>query len=97
MSTNQTKSIYTYNFIKFYNENIKNINNINNLNYNGYYLTNTLNNNHFLIHDYHIGVKKYYKENGYFTYTDNDNCKFLIGKMECNETTLKNNNLFLEY
>jgi hypothetical protein len=29
------------------------------------------------------------------TNIDNDNCRFLIGRMECNEKTLKDNNLWL--
>ena len=87
-------SVYTYSFIKFYTENINGINsNIKNI---GYKLKENNNDiNHFIISDYHLGVRDYYYEKGYFTNINNDNCKYLVGKMECNEKTLKNNNLFL--
>ena len=95
LSCTDVDKVYTYNFIKFYSENINDINsNIKNM---GYKLKQNNNDiNHFIVSDYHLGVKDYYYEKGYFTNTNNDNCKYLVGKMECNEKTLKNNNLFLD-
>lgn len=42
--------------------------------------------------EYHAGVIKYFYEYGYYTNTDNDNCKYLVGKLKCNNVNLKNNN-----
>jgi len=94
LSSDKIDSVYTYNFIKFYNENIHYINN--NIKNTGYELKSYHSEiNHFIISDYHVGVRKYYHEKGYFTNVDNDNCKYLVGKLECSEKTLKDNNLFL--
>jgi hypothetical protein len=92
LSTRLIDDVYTYNFIKFYNENINYINN--NIKNGGYKLNIEIGTNHFIISDYHKGVRDYYFEKGYITYIDNNNCKYLVGKMECTEQTLKNNNLF---
>lgn len=43
--------------------------------------------------EYHKGVLNYFAEKGYITNTNNDNCKYLVGKIECNEKTLKLNGL----
>ena len=91
----EINNIYTYNFIKFYNMNIKNINeNINNSGYNLHIQHDDL--NHFIVSDYHEGVKKYYFEKGYFSYIDNNNCKYLVGVDKCTEQTLKKNKLFMQ-
>ena len=94
LSSDKIDNVYTYNFIKFYNENIPYINN--NIKKTGYELKQYNSDiNHFIVADYHTGVRNYYHEKGYFTNIDNDNCKYLVGKMECTEKTLKDNNLFL--
>jgi TRAP-type uncharacterized transport system substrate-binding protein len=90
--TNRKLNIdYGYNFIKYY------IENLNYLNYvfknSGYKLDTHLVNNNLTL-KYYDGVIKYLLEKGYISYNNNDNCKYLIGKMECNEKNLKNNNLF---
>ena len=97
LSNYNIDSTYTYNFIKFYDENLDYINN--NIKNYGYNLEKINNNqiDHFIISDYHLGVRKYYYEKGYFTNIDNDNCKYLVGKMKCTEKTLKNNDLFLKH
>ena len=42
--------------------------------------------------EYHEGVLDFFKKYGYISNIDNDNCKYLVGKMECNEENLANNN-----
>jgi TRAP-type uncharacterized transport system substrate-binding protein len=82
---------YAYNIIKYYSENLKY------LNYKfkdtGYKLSTNLVKGTLII-PYHQGVLLYFKDKGYISYIDNENCKYLIGKMECNEKNLKANNLF---
>jgi TRAP-type uncharacterized transport system substrate-binding protein len=45
---------------------------------------------------YHNGSYAFYKERGFITYESNPNCRYLVGRMECTEKTLKDNNLWLE-
>ena len=45
---------------------------------------------------YHNGAYKFYKERGFITNESNPNCRYLVGRMECTEQTLKDNNLWLE-
>jgi TRAP-type uncharacterized transport system substrate-binding protein len=84
------KNEYTYNFIKYYSENLPYINY--KFKNTGYELDNIFYN--FLILKYHNGVIKYLTEKGYISNIDNENCKYLVGVMECNEKNLKANNLF---
>jgi hypothetical protein len=58
-------------------------------------LSNQIANNLYIISNYHHGVYNYYIDKGYITYTNNENCKYLVGKDKCDEKTLKNNNLWL--
>ena len=90
ITNNDLDEEYTYNFYKFLFENYKKINN--NMINKGYkiYIKPVINDL-----KYHPGVLKFLKEYGYITNTDNDNCKLLVGKMECNDENLKNNNLHL--
>lgn len=91
LSNVETDPIYTYDFIKFYNENINYINKMNN----NKLLTNNIQDNRYIITDYHHGVYNYYIEKGYITYNNNENCKYLVGKEKCDDESLKNNNLLL--
>ena len=88
-----TDSKYTYGFIKFFFENYKYLNN--NLLEKGYEIKNITINNTFEEIDYHTGVLDYFKEVGYISNIDNNNCKYLLGKMKCNETNLIANNLVI--
>ncbi len=45
---------------------------------------------------YHNGAYQFYKEKGFITNESNLNCRYLVGRMECTEKTLKDNNLWLE-
>jgi hypothetical protein len=45
---------------------------------------------------YHNGAYKFYKERGFITDNPNPNCRYLVGRMECTEQTLADNNLLLE-
>ena len=45
---------------------------------------------------YHNGAYKFYKERGFITNESNPNCRYLVGRMECTEETLKDNNLWLD-
>jgi hypothetical protein len=42
--------------------------------------------------NYHEGAIKYFFDYGYYTYNNNENCKYLVGKMKCNDINLKKNN-----
>jgi TRAP-type uncharacterized transport system substrate-binding protein len=89
-----TNSIYTYSFIKFIYENYKTLNN-NNVNI-GYNIDSIgIDNYNIGYLEYHPGVQKYFNEISLITNIDNENCKYLIGNMPCNDKTLKNNNFLL--
>ena len=89
-----TNSKYTYSFIKFIYENYKALNN-NNIDI-GYKIESIgIDNYNIAYLEYHEGVQKYFNEISLITNTDNDNCKYLIGNMPCNDETLKNNNFLL--
>jgi DNA polymerase sigma len=45
--------------------------------------------------EYHEGVKKYFNEISLITNTDNENCKYLIGNIPCNNQTLRDNNFLI--
>jgi hypothetical protein len=85
------KNEYTYNFIKYYVENLPFINY--KFKNTGYDLDVDFFNNPLIL-KYHEGVIKYLTEKGYISNIDNKNCKYLVGVMECNEKNLKANNLF---
>ena len=90
MITNlNTKSEYTYDFIKFYYQNYKYINN----NLEEGYKIDIMQVKSYL--EYHKGVLDFYKDYGYITYENNDNCRYLAGIMKCDEKNLENNNLLL--
>ena len=92
LTNNTTEEKYTYDFIKFYFENYKYIND--NMKYKGYKIPGiNINNNKINYLDYHKGVLDFFYDKGYITNIDNDNCKYLVGKMTCNKKNLKNNNL----
>ena len=82
---------YSYDFYKFLFDNYKKINN--NMVNKGYkiYIKPVID-----VLEYHKGVLKFLKETGYITNIDNNNCKLLVGKMECNDENLRNNNLHLK-
>lgn len=92
LTNDQTDPIHTYSIIKFLYENWKNINN--NLTEKGYKISGIdIDNINLNYLDYHPGVLKYFNEIGLITNTDNDNCKYLIGRMPCNKKNLERNNL----
>lgn len=41
------------------------------------------------------GCRVFYTERGLISYNDNPNCKYLVGKKECNQQNLEDNNLIL--
>ena len=41
------------------------------------------------------GCRVFYTEKGLISYNSNPNCKYLVGKMECNDKNLEDNNLIL--
>ena len=84
---------YIYNFLEFYHKNVKFINN--NLPNDSYKISKIEVIENLLYVDYHDGVLQFFQDYGYISNIDNPNCKYLVGKMECNEKTLKNNNLYL--
>jgi TRAP-type uncharacterized transport system substrate-binding protein len=95
LSNIDTKSIYTYNFIKFYFENYKYLNNtLTDISSKLYpiQLSDKIN-----ILSYHKGVIDFLYEKGYITNIDNENCKYLIGIMECNNENLIKNNLINKF
>ena len=95
LSNKNTDPKYTYSIIKFFRENWKYLNS--NTPIKGYEISGIeIDNNKIGYLDYHEGVLNYFYDIGLITNIDNDNCKYLIGKMSCNEKNLKNNNL-LEY
>ena len=89
LSSVNTPEQFNYDFVKFYYENFKYINTSLE---DGYKISLIQEKDHI---PYHQGVLKYFKDYGYITNIDSDNCRFLIGRMECNEKTLKDNNLWL--
>jgi TRAP-type uncharacterized transport system substrate-binding protein len=89
LSSINTPEEFNYDFVKFYYENFKYINTTFE---DGYKINLIQEKDHI---PYHQGVLKYFKDYGYISNIDNDNCRFLIGRMECNEKTLKDNNLWL--
>ena len=93
ITNRQLSNDYAYNFTKYYIENLDYLNYV--FQNSGYKLDNHLLNNNLMLR-YHDGTIKYLVEKGYISYYNNDNCKYLIGKMECNEENLRNNNLFYE-
>lgn len=94
LSNTETDEKYTYSLIKFFHENLKFINN--NLSSTGYKINNIgIDNINTGYIDYHIGVLNYFNDKGFITNIDNDNCKYFVGKMECNEKNLKNNIIYL--
>ncbi len=90
ITTHDIKSSYTYNIIKYYNENIDVFNKNNSLGL-------KLDKKYFRLNEYipfHEGVIKYLKEKGYASNNNNPNCKYLVGVSECTDETLKRNNLY---
>lgn len=82
----------TYSIIKFFFENFKYINST--LNDKSYEISKIqIDNVKINYLDYHQGVIKYFYEKGLITNTNNDNCKYLYGVMECNKENLENNGL----
>ncbi len=80
---------YTYNFVKFYFKYYKELNKT--LRDKGYTLDGVDVDVKINLLMYHNGVIDFYYDYGFLTNTDNENCKYLVGKMPCNETTLKAN------
>jgi len=93
LSNIETKSEYTYAFIKFFAENYKKINNNTDPGYRilGIQLSNYSNG---ILIDFHKGVMDYLYEKGYITTTNNNNCKYLVGTTKCTEETLADNGSF---
>ena len=91
MSNLSTPDKFNYDFIKFYYDDFKQINEKLE---SGYKINLIQEKDHI---PYHDGVIKYFKDYSYITNIDNDNCKYLVGKMECTEKTLKDNNLWYSF
>ena len=90
LTTIDAKSSYTYNFIKFLFENKKVINKF--LIYEGTQFKNIdVDNRDLNLIEFHNGVLEYYYDNGYITYEDNYNCKYLVGVKKCDKENLENN------
>ena len=88
-----TEVKYVYNFMKFYQKNIKYLNQ--NIPEKGYELKKIHVDDKLIYVDYHEGSLNFFRDYGYISNIDNINCKYLVGVKECNEKTLKENNLYL--
>jgi len=94
LTNKSTDPKYTYSVIKFFFENLNYINST--LIDNSYKVSKIeIDNVNIGYLDYHEGVLKYFYEVGLITNTDNDNCRYLYGKMACNNKNLDNNGLLL--
>ena len=87
ISNVQTDDVYTYSFIYFLYMYAKSLNQ--NTLQPGYHLQIQQIDN-FL--EYHNGALHYFHEFGHISNIDNENCKYLVGKMACNLSNLKKNN-----
>jgi len=94
LTNKNTNSKYTYSIIKFFFENWQYINDT--LIDKSYKISKIeIDNTNIGYLDYHEGVLKYFYDMGLITNTDNDNCRYLYGKMACNKENLANNGLLL--
>ena len=93
VSNKNTKKEYVYDFMKFYLNNINYLNN--NIPEEGYKLSKITIKDKLSYFDYHEGSLDFFRDYGYITSIDNQNCKYLVGVKECNEKNLKDNNLYL--
>jgi hypothetical protein len=83
---------YIYNFMEFYNNNIDYINNNLTEQQTAYQFPKVSVSDKLDYLRYHEGVLDFFKKYGFISNIDNDNCKYFVGKMECNEKNLANNN-----
>lgn len=80
-----------YNITNSYFKNIKLLKN-NNFEYINFISDVELDNKQVPI-PYHEGAREYYFDNGYMSNNPSQNCKYLVGVMNCNDKTLLDNNL----
>jgi TRAP-type uncharacterized transport system substrate-binding protein len=92
VTNNNLDKDYVYNFMEFYNNNIDYINNNLTDQQRSYKFEKVSVVDKLDYLTYHEGVLDFFKKYGYISNIDNDNCKYLVGKMECNEENLANNN-----
>lgn len=85
-----TNNDHVYKFMIFFLNNYKFINN--NLKDKSFLLEHIKIDNNTIYIDYHQGSINFFKKFGYISNIDNENCKYFVGKMECNDTNLRNNN-----
>lgn len=93
VTNKNTSKEYVYEFMKFYLKNINYLNN--NIPEEGYKLSKIAIKDKLSYFDYHEGSLNFFRDYGYITSIDNQNCKYLVGVKECNEKNLKDNNLYL--
>ena len=92
VTNNNVDKDYIYNFIEFYNNNIDYINNNLTDQQTAFKFAKVSVSDRLDYLRYHEGVLDFFKKYGYISNIDNENCKYLVGKMECNEENLANNN-----
>ena len=85
-----TDNIHVYSFINFFHSNYKFINN--NLNDKSFLLQSIKLDNNTIYIDYHQGAINFFKKYGYISTINNENCKYFVGIMECNDKNLRDNN-----
>lgn len=88
LSNVNTDTKYIYSFINFLHTNLKYINN--NLENK---LLETQVYDQLIYITYHEGSLRFFRDYGFISNIDNDNCKYLVGVKECNQTNLQDNNL----
>jgi hypothetical protein len=94
VANTMTSSNVVYSFLDFIHKNYKYINE---------YIGNSYKINDISIETniidirYHKGSIKFFQDYGYTTNVNNDNCKYLYGRIPCTEENLKKNNLFYTF
>jgi TRAP-type uncharacterized transport system substrate-binding protein len=89
ITNNKISNDNIYNITELILKNIKKINLILNEKYKINNIGPRININKYL--KYHPNTLRIFKEFGYITNENNDNCKYLVGVKECNKKTLENN------
>ena len=91
IANRKTDEKYIYSFIQFLYENIKYINKT--VNEKGFALDRIgIDDSNVSYVNHHDGALRYFYDIGMITDIDNDNCKYLIGRLPCTKKNLANNN-----